>query len=101
MRVAVTNFSEMVNFLHHIYINSSQDKHLSLSLQPALYQLELEGLPPDPSSMVSACVISQSHAHSWPLVCDPFSMAGPWISHHYQSSHLVQSEVGLLLSSAS
>ena len=64
-----------------------------LSLKPGLYQLELEGLPPDLTSRVSACVISRGHTHSPPLISDPFNMAAPWISRHYQGSRLVDFEV--------
>ncbi|CAI8014943.1 Dynein heavy chain 8, axonemal, partial [Geodia barretti] len=60
--------------------------------QTGLYQLELEGLPPDLTSRVSACVISRGHTHSPPLISDPFNMAAPWISRHYQGSRLVDFE---------
>ena len=47
--------------------------------QPALYQLLIEGLPPDATSTENACLITYEHTQSWPLIVDRSGTVLAWL----------------------
>ena len=52
---------------------------LLVHFQPALYQLLIEGLPPDATSTENACLITYDYSQSWPLIVDRSGMVETWL----------------------
>jgi hypothetical protein len=53
---------------------------LLVHFQPALYRLQIEGLPPDATSTENACLITYDHSQSWPLIVDRSGMVEAWLN---------------------
>lgn len=51
----------------------------TIVFQPALYQLLIEGLPPDATSTENACLITHDHSQSWPLIVDRSGLVEAWL----------------------
>ena len=69
--------------------------NFSLSSQPSLYHLVIEGLPQDPSSQQNACIITHPHAGVWPLVVDPLGMVEQWLRGREMEAVIVEHKVCL------